>query len=1116
MTPEEMTQEEMTQEYPDYLNQNGKEAYIQIIEKQIENFTPTKYHVDTTNQTTKPIPEPHPNQSAYFTTQKQIDAFLKTYKADLLANFKRLYDKYNEYISNKKRLSEERLSEERLSEERLSEERLSEGPLSEGPLPEYYNMFQSLDIHETQEIAFQAIKLYNDRKNKNKTKGTVPPQIKRSQSSASIDTTQSEKKVNPEIPTFDHLLYSINSANHKLEKQIVCDENTVNGAISILDGAGNESVKTQLQKEFDTTNDPSDKLHYCIHYCINQITDLLHDVEQEGEYIKHLHEILQNLIYQLHKTEWGKYEDILSYLNDLNPNQNDIASIKISQKGLHNIRDKYFEFFKNDDRLDIFNQNYKEPVVMTKDDCYHLILSEILSKGTTAVDPYVYPESGRKPSQNKLQEFYKDSENRADFHRKYPEQSIDKNYEFNDEHMINDSICNFDAAPRPQAPRIKENRFVIDDVLCQYKYVIYVADDEHADDEHADDEHAANPNPNKKESDDNEDSQSRKLFLYLVIVYHKESNEIYAVHGFKGSVSINLLLKQIGIQTSRKGDGETGGKFYPIKKILEKLGMDTSEPTQDSHVDEQVSKKKLNPEGDTIDTSGLHKVRYFVNNTSNIFVPDKNPDPIIVYKDLDNPTKQTLTLLNKTNGDTLPQLFENVTRYIFTVDSLVPHTFYMLYTNNSQHHCPTTFRSFGKGFLKYPGIETIDNNVKARKYVKKDIFRTRFSEFYENYFSGRSDEKYDTDSIMSTIFEDEKNEDEENKNEVEENEDDVNENTMKVNEAPPIPKLNRIDNLFDLYINHFPKLGGFKPESRLYTLIMVIFLLTEGDYIKDKIDIYKSKNDEIEDNTLTPDKIEEVLKLPDIDYFKSSVVDHAVSQEANDNDIINKIFQNIPDGWDLKCTEQDVFIRWTTTGNRLDNPDKYAFLEKLNANTKNLDDIMYGREPNKANEETIRTHTITIPITLDVLLQLYEHPKLSDEVHRELIREQIDRIIDIICKTSFKDYDDSKRTTMISQVEQVINQVEQVIKKSVVSPLPSPSNNLSGLLPPPPPPTGGSLQNRPKKRFDFRANTKNNYSALSKIMTVKTTNKTKKSRKKKNKTKKSHKKKKKKRQTKRR
>ena len=313
---------------------------------------------------------------------------------------------------------------------------------------------------------------------------------------------------------------------------------------------------------------------------------------------------------------------------------------------------------------------------MTKDDCYHLILSEILIKAGTGVDPYVYPESGRKPSQNKLEEFYKDSENRADFHRKYPEQSIDENYKFNNEHMINDSICNFDAAPRPQATGIGKNRFVIDDVLCQYKYVIYVADDEY------------DANSNKKESDDNEDSQSRKLFLYLVIVYPKESNEIYAVHGFKGSVSINLLLKQIGIQTSRKGDGETGGNFYPIKSILENLGMDTSEPTQDSSADKQVFKKKRNLHGNTIDTSELGNVRDFVNDTSNIIPdknPDKNPDPIIVYKEgLHEPTTQTLTLLNKTNGDTLPQLFENVTRYIFTVDSLVPHTFYMLYTSNIQ------------------------------------------------------------------------------------------------------------------------------------------------------------------------------------------------------------------------------------------------------------------------------------------------------------------------------------------------------------------------------------------------------------------------------------------------
>ena len=62
----------------------------------------------------------------------------------------------------------------------------------------------------------------------------------------------------------------------------------------------------------------------------------------------------------------------------------------------------------------------------------------------------------------------------------------------------------------------------------------------------------------------------------------------------------------------------------------------------------------------------------------------------------------------------------------------------------------------------------------------------------------------------------------------------------------------------------------------------------------------------------------------------------------------------------------------------------------------------------------------------------------------------------------------------------------------------------------------GSIQNSSKKRFNFRANTKNNYSALSKVITIKKNNKTKKSRKKKNKTKKFYKKKKNKRQTKKR
>ena len=1000
----------------------------------------------------------------------------------------------------------------------------------------------------------------------------------------SCSTMKSEYESNPEIPMFDHIVSSVSSANLKLDAPLKeYDTTEVSAVETKIEEHYKEtstSVKEKLRSGYNPgTNGHCDDLHNCIHYCINQITDLLHDVEKNGNYVTYLYEILKSKIDDMSKSKIDDMSNKCQYnLNHLNSYQGFLkylGSVKtgeqtISQQTLHKYREHFFKIFIDNPNLKAFKDNYKTPVAVTKEECYHSIMAELLKREVDS-GAFIYPESGRRPYYDKLDEFYKDKENETDFFVKYPDTEknaiesffINKKFEKN-QHIIQNHVSNFDAAPRTvthQDASQDEGSYEIDNVLCKYKYVIYV----------------------KNDSNDSNDTNGRRF--YLVVVYEKQNDEIQGVFGFKGAVSINLLLNQIGIQTSRQGDGETGGNFYPINIILNTIGMDTSEPTQDRHVDEPERKKKLNQKGIMTGTDVLHTVRDFVNNMSNEFVDGNVPtSPIIVYKkDLTEPIKQTLTLLNKTNGDTLAQLFEEVTRYIFTVDSLVPHTFYMLYTSNIQDHCPTVFRQSGNGFIKYFGIETVNAAVKAKQIIKKLWFMRRFLIFYNKYnkLNGDSTDENDwkvtpdaNSDVFSTVSEDTaygadmsqdmsqdtasqymsqdtasqkplnrwvsypttnyiptlkpidsgsyNGSDNGSDNDADQEDNDGDEDYEQT------LNLNRIDNLLDLYMNHIPKINSVSQiENNPYKMIMLLLQIAEADHIKNKIDDYykKIKILDLKVNCQQDDKsyfedikdkglkfFENVSNMPGIDNFKSSVNKHAIIQEAHDNDIIARIFQNIPfENWSLECTEQNVILTFNSS-NRIKETSvqqNVKYLDNLNTITKGLDDVRYIADKGTDDQQ----HKVTIPITLDVLLQLYEHPKLIDGKLREIIREQIDIMINTIVETSFKDYNiASLKTSMTS----VLNHVSNIVQNGHVINRKSRNSNATTFLLLKQLPKGGSLQNRPKKRFDFRANTKNNYSALSKIMTIKTTNKTKKSRKKKNKTKKSHKKKKKKRQTKRR
>jgi hypothetical protein len=852
------------------------------------------------------------------------------------------------------------------------------------------------------------------------------------------------------------------------------------------------SVKTALKNgSWDPVNNKCDRLHWCIHNFINQATDLMHDVEKNGWYIAFLIEILTVLIRQIESSSDCEYSNLyiseykrfLAYLNEVYD-----ESRQITQTRLHQERDTFFQIFINYPKLEVFKLNYKEPVPIEIDECYHEIMSEILNRFEKA---FIYHESGRIPTYLKLKAFYEIKKNRNNFFEKYPQYKSDPNPDLldiiesrikNEEHIIQNHVSHFDAAPRTKTKKYnttinEDGVYEIDEVLCKFKYTIQPFGENN----------------------------------YLVKVY--EETEQIAEFSFKKGVPINMLLNHVGITTSRQGNGESGS-INTLGETMEELRK-------------EGNKRKIEQEGND----------HIKNNENHIF-----------YKDPDQEAKnQLLLFLNKTLGDILSYLFENVMKYSFTVDSLYAHSIYMRFIRNEQDHCPTIYRQIANGFIKYFGLEIIDAELKATQILNKII--TMY------YFRNKIISQGNEDEQINTNF------------------------TFQL----PLPRreknfhLDRITQIWNVYEKSIPEiietLVPQQDQENPYRAIMLLLQIAEADYIKTKLNQYNTDIQNLfvgldMDNffegikTKGFDFFESVSTMPDLDYFEPRINKHAIIQEAHENHIIDNILGKIPvDSWELHFEEPNIHFIWVM-GKKVDPQDRVKInelgtLSTTKKDVDNLDNVKYDYFNIKGDTDN-RKHSVTIPITLDVLLQLYNHNHrsiINDQEKKKKIRENIDMMITTIVETSIKGYN------QIDLVQERIKQLLDHIHTKGTSPVPlsiskTLHGNLSsatqtllsqanavqanadqanadqakagqgitvvdyGTISPLDPKgfhrKGGSIQNSSKKRFNFRANTKNNYSALSKVISIKKNNKTKKSRKKKNKTKKFYKKKKNKRQTKKR
>ena len=927
--------------------------------------------------------------------------------------------------------------------------------------------------------------------------------------------------INPFIRAHNTILQHSSDVAYLIQKTTYFDRhadyNPLQAKITGIFKQKQHSVKKALKNElWDPVKYPCDKHHWCIHNFINQATDLMHDVEKNGLYIDFLIVVLEDLIKQIEmsrectysKENLNKYKHFLDYLKKVHKGEQ-----IITQTTLHKIRDTFFQIFINYPKLGVFKLNYKEPVPIKIEECYHEIMSEILNGFK---DAFIYHESGRIPNYFKLIAFYRIEKNRIDFFEKYPKHKVNplpdligilerKVTEY-EKHIIQNPVSNFDAAPRTKKEdntKINDDVYEIDDVLCKFKYTI---------------------KPFEKNN-------------YWVIVY--EEGNIIAEFSFKNGVPINMLLNHVRITPSRQGNGESGS-INTVGETMKGLGFDLTE--------EPEKRRKGQDEGKKESGSARDILRNNKENDKCIIYTNNEDDP-----QLQDAKNQLLLFLNKTNGDTLCSLFDLYMKYIFTVDSLVAHSIYIRFIRNNEDHCPTIYRQIANGFIKYFGLEIIDADLKATQTLNKIISMY----YFRKEIIRREEDKKTTTSQTTTSQT----------------------TALQITTSQPSEKkfhLDRITQILNVYEKYIPEiietLIPNQNEKNPYRAIMLLLQIAEAEYIKTKLvqyntgiqnlfDVFELDMDNFFTGIKTKDFdfFENVSTMPDFDYFEPRINKHAIIQEAHENYIIDNILQNIPvNSWELHFEEPNIHFIWVMGRVQEKDVHKINNLDTLSRHKKdldNLDNVKYSYSPiDKVNKK----HIVTIPITLDVLLQLYNHNHrsiINDQEKKKKIRENIDMMITTIVETSIKGYN------QIDLVQERIKQLLDHIHTKGTSPVPlsiskTLHGNLSsaaqtflsqanadqanavqanadqakagqgitvvddGTISPLDPKgfhrKGGSIQNSSKKRFNFRANTKNNYSALSKVISIKKNNKTKKSRKKKNKTKKFYKKKKNKRQTKKR
>jgi hypothetical protein len=368
-----------------------------------------------------------------------------------------------------------------------------------------------------------------------------------------------------------------------------------------------------------------------------------------------------------------------------------------------------------------------------------------------------------------------------------------------------------------------------------------------------------------------------KSFHHLVVVtiQEDESQSIQAIFGFKGNVTINMLLKNVNIPPSRPGEGDKG-ELISIATVNTLL---------------KNNKHDLSTIYRGFPNINIKEAEYYAPSINNIGL------------------KNLLLLGNKTIGDLIFTTYKGVYA-VTTVDSFIgDSTMYNFLSSNSDILQSVWMQTGGKGWKFTPGLFKENNETKATFISTQLLSSFMFLKAFSKFIDTTSPSKLSSQPTLYTIEEGEEfffnsqyseatsvneSQDGQLKNQIN-NYDNIIKEITNIN-CSNIEPLERFNSLMNYRLLDFNNIINYKLGDNFYNTCMVQLLIYENYSIKRRIFDYIKKLSEYIDNYYKTDTndmttfLNNIYMLPKLDTFFTSNISTLASNNSESYDI-NDLFK---------------------------------------------------------------------------------------------------------------------------------------------------------------------------------------------------------------------------------
>jgi len=448
-------------------------------------------------------------------------------------------------------------------------------------------------------------------------------------------------------------------------------------------------------------------------------------------------------------------------------------------------------------------------------------------------------------------------------------------------------------------------------------------------------------------------------FYHLVIVKNQDNEQyqtVQAIFGFNGNITINMLLKSVGIQLSRQGEGGKGSliSISTVYNILTTKGFNLRETYPEINF--------------AIDASS-----YYAPSINNIGL------------------QQLLLLGNKTIGDLIFTTYKDVYS-VSTVDSLIADsTMYYFLSGNTEILQSVWMQTGGKGWKYTPGLFKEDINTKATfisiQLLSSLMFLKTFSMFTdtksisskklstvmeEDYYPETYNDSQDSEDTQGTP--------ENNiKSQIEEviiNYNGIIQSITEIN-CSNIEPLERFYSILNYILVDFDNIKNYTSADNIYNACMVQLLIYENYNMKQRIFDYIEKlisyiSNYTENNETS--FLNNIYTLPKIDTLFLSNISTLASNNSESYPLFElmNLSPPVPNEniiIDINNTYIDISYNSTIIPK-----DQSFFIKQGFSDT----EIKYDSTTVTRGSPSTYNIKIKLPYTIESLINLYLTNKLED------------------------------------------------------------------------------------------------------------------------------------------